>query len=426
MAYLGNQPLLSTMRTVAEGTAYANQTEIPVPGGLVSGMVDVIVNGSDLGSADYDDTNGASIKLYVPMPVGSYYKVVAWTPNQTVVNAGGQLAPFRNKLINGNFDIWQRGTSLAAGTGSPILADRWNNASGGTTMAPSRQAFSLGQTDVPGEPAYFHRVVVASAAGAGNYAQLVYRLEGVRSLAGQQATISFYAKADSTKTIAVSANQSFGTGGSPSSAVVGIKPTQNQFTLTTNWQKFKGVFTFPSIAGKTLGNNGDDLVQLNFWFDAGSNYNSDTGSLGQQSGTFDIARVQLEAGGVATDFEARPIGLELTLCQRYFWSSYPDSYYPGQANATAGVIAGRQPTYGSDNYTMFGRVSFPVRMRAIPTTTIYHPKNGTSGQASLTNDAVLAAAANWAGPTGCSLQISNNTVGAGSDIICHVTASAEL
>jgi hypothetical protein len=57
---------------------------------------------------------------------------------------------------------------------------------------------------------------------------------------------------------------------------------------------------------------------LRIWFDAGSDFNGITDTLGQQSGTFDIAQVQIEPGPVATPFERRPIGTELALCQRYY------------------------------------------------------------------------------------------------------------
>ena len=69
-----------------------------------------------------------------------------------------------------------------------------------------------------------------------------------------------------------------------------------------------------------MGTNGDDCLRLRFWFDAGSNLDSVTNSLGQQSGTFDIAQVQLERGQYATDYEIKTLGEELWACKRYYQS----------------------------------------------------------------------------------------------------------
>jgi len=221
---------------------------------------------------------------------------------------------FRNKLINGGFDIWQRGTSQTSnGYGSD---DRWSNENLGSTKTASRQTFTLGQTDVPNNPKYWARTVVASVAGAGNYCSKIQRIESVYTLAGQTATLSFWAKADASKNMAVELVQWFGTGGSPSSAVTGLGVTT--CALTTSWQRFTVTVTLPSISGKVLGSGNDDHLALIFWMDAGSSFNARTNSLGQQSGTFDIANVQLEAGSAPTPFESRPIGTELALCQRYY------------------------------------------------------------------------------------------------------------
>lgn len=221
---------------------------------------------------------------------------------------------FRNKIINGGFDIWQRGTSqTSSGYGSD---DRWNNANSGSTKTASQQTFTVGQTDVPGNPRYWSRTVVTTSAGSGNNCLKYQTIENVATLSGQTATLSFWAKADASKNIAVEFYQGFGTGGSPSSAVTGIGVTT--CALTTTWKYFTVTVSIPSISGKTLGTNNDHGLSVNFWFDAGSSFNARTNSLGQQSGTFDIAQVQLEQGLSATPFEQRPIGMELSLCQRYF------------------------------------------------------------------------------------------------------------
>ena len=247
---------------------------------------------------------------------------------------GGPLAGFRNRIINGNFDFWQRGTSF---TGSEHGADRWFSGRVGTTHTATRQAFTLGQTDVPGGPTYYHRTVVSSVAGASNYALLSQKIEDLRTFAGQQVTISFWAKVDATKNIAVELEQFFGAGGSPSANVTAIGTTK--VSIGTSWQKLTVTATVPSISGKTLGTNGDNSLGLNIWFDAGSSFNARTDSLGQQSGTFDIAKVQVEPGPVATPFEQRPIGTELSLCQRYFHISrvYGWGYAGGAGNARIGT-----------------------------------------------------------------------------------------
>jgi hypothetical protein len=226
---------------------------------------------------------------------------------------GGPLAGFRNAIINGNFDFWQRGTSF---TGNEYGADRWRITRTGTTATFSQQSFTAGQPDVPNEPTYFSRTVVTSSAAAGNFCLLEQRIEDVRSFAGSQVTVSFWAKADSSKPIFVEMLQRFGTGGSPSSDA--LASGNAKVTLSATWQKVTLTLSIPSISGKTLGSDNNHSLGLLIWFDAGSDFNSRTDTLGQQSGTFDIAQVQIEAGPVATPFERRPIGTELALCQRYF------------------------------------------------------------------------------------------------------------
>jgi len=275
--------------------------------------------------------------------------------NVTTTNlVNGSSLCFRNKIINGNFDIWQRGTSLASGTGPRLLADRFRNNSVGSTYTASRQSFAVGQTDVPNNPSFFHRTVVSSVAGNGNFTASAQSIESVETFSGQTITASFYAKADSSKNIAVDFSQVFGTGGTPSSPVSGIG-TQ-KLSLTTSWQKFTVTANIPSISGKTIGGDGNDNFQIIFWFDAGSDWNSRTNSLGQQSGTFDIAQVQLEAGSVATPFEVRPIGTELALCQRYYERSNLTSAGARYASAL-----------GEWNVR---DVALKTTMRAVPTITL--------------------------------------------------------
>jgi len=267
------------------------------------------------------------------------------------LNAIGVSGGRKNLIINGGFDVWQRGTSFTANAYS---SDRWLLYSTGSTRAVSQQTFTVGQTDVPNNPKYYLRDVVTSVAGASNMVNTRYRIEDVASLSGNTATASFWAKADAGKNIAVEFQQYFGTGGSPS-ANVEVAPAT--VTLTTSWAKYTVSAAIPSITGKTIGSNNNDFLQLLFYMDAGSDKNARTNSLGQQSGTFDFANVQLELGSVATDFEHRSYGEELALCLRYFWKD-------------ASITSWFFPIDDSNNTYFRSEVYFPKVMRSSPSVSV--------------------------------------------------------
>lgn len=264
----------------------------------------------------------------------------------------------RNVLINGNFDIWERGDSQTTiGYGSD---DRWYNDHQGSTKIHSRQSFTLGQSDVPGNPTYFSRTVVTSVAGNSNYVSKEQKIEDVTALAGQTVTISFNAKADSNKDIAVEFSQVFGTGGTPSATVNGIGVTT--ISLTSTWSRYTATITLPPLSGKTLGDN-NDYLGVRFWFDAGSDYDSRTNSLGQQSGTFDISRVQLEEGDYATPFEDRPLYAEEKLCRRYTWK------LPGTPIILAGARVVNSSSTGVITSAQISTTISIPKMRTTPTIT---------------------------------------------------------
>jgi len=268
-----------------------------------------------------------------------------------------QVAPaltgFRNKIIDGDFNFWFEGTSQSVnGYGSSTM---WYKGVIGSTVVHSRQEFTPGQTDVPGNPTYFSRTVVSSVAGAANYILILQRLEDVKALAGKTMTFSFFAKADAVKSVAIDFAQMFGTGGSPTVYGIGSQKVQ----LSTSWNKYSVTVDLPSVSGKTIGDG--NYLAARIWFDAGSDYDTYTDSLGQQSGTFDTAQVQFEEGSVATEFEHRPVWLELSLCQKYYFATDKVSLISRAYDATQG-----------SNITVW----FPVVMRTSPTCTVSNDTGG--------------------------------------------------
>lgn len=259
-------------------------------------------------------------------------------------------------IINGGFDIWQRGTSQAtSGYGSD---DRWYNENVTSTKLHSRQSFAIGQTDVPNNPTYFSRTAVTSVAGG--YCLKNQRIEDVTKLAGKTFTLSFWAKADAAKKLCVEFLQSFGTGGS--ATVSGLQPTT--CNLTTTWKRFTVTVTFPSVSGKTIGANNYTGVLL--WFDAHSGYNARTNSIGQQSGTFDIANVTLVEGKMAKEWQPENLATLMTKCQRYYESSF-DGIVPG--------IVGSIPQYGAFSQGAGPLVTgtFQTIKRIVPVVNVYNP-----------------------------------------------------
>jgi len=242
----------------------------------------------------------------------------------TAAAALGIPRTFRNKIINGCFRVWQRATSQTTyGYGSD---DRWMNVSVNSTHTSSRQAFVVGQTTVPGNPKYYSRTVVGSVVGNNSYCVKSQFIEDVLFFSGKTVTLTFYAKANISRKMGIEFTQSFGTGGSPSAQVTALAAQNVQ--LTSAWQKFKIVVTLPSVSGKTFGTDGNDNLGLIFWFDCGSDWSARAPGVGQQSGTFDLTKVQLEMGGIDTEFEDRPIGMETAMCERYFQEQVLDASAP--------------------------------------------------------------------------------------------------
>jgi len=258
----------------------------------------------------------------------------------------------KNKFINGNFGIWQRGTTLGPTVAlNQYLADRWLLASGGDTVTYSQQSFTAGSAPISNyESQYFARVATTFAAGASNFVQFLQRVEDVRTI-NNTMTISYYAKADAAKSIAIELSQNFGSGGS--STVLTFIAKQ---ALTTSWARYSTTFTIPSFTGKTIGAN--SYADFRFWLSAGSNFDARTGSLGQQNITFDIWGVQVEYGSKATPFQTASGGspqAELAMCQRYYQRITPtasgQNYGVGYVAANAGSLL----------------IGFPVEMRTRPT-----------------------------------------------------------
>jgi len=272
--------------------------------------------------------------------------LVADSATATGLRYKEDYAAGKNKIINGDFGVNQRAFSSTTSNGV-FTFDRWLTTVAGT-QTYTTQTFTPGTAPVAGyEGSTF--LQIATNAGASNYATIQQRIEDVRTFAGQTATVSFWAKANSgTPKVGIQVYQIFGSGGSAR-----VDVTTVYITLSTSWTRYTGNFVIPSISGKTIGTSSYLVLEItvNNAFDA---------TIGQQTNTFQLWGVQLEAGSVATAFQTATgtIQGELAACQRYYsFDSLGNRVWTG--NCTSGS------TYGNDVY-------LPVTMRVAPTVTQTH------------------------------------------------------
>jgi len=240
----------------------------------------------------------------------------AITASANQLNSSAEDVNSENRIINGDFNVWQRGTSSAVI--GYVAADRWANAGAGGTITQSRQVFSAGDMLGSTQPTYYLRQTVSGQTLPASHAVSAQNIEFVRSYAGQTVTVLGWARRSSgAGNMAMDLLQVFGAGGSPNVTTPG-----GIVTLGSSWAPFASVMMIPSIVGKSLGTIGTDYLQLALWASAGSDFNSRTNSLGLQTIGVDLWGIHIRVGTwTAADtglYRPRDPGTELALCQRYY------------------------------------------------------------------------------------------------------------
>jgi hypothetical protein len=327
-----------TWVTDAAGDIQGVTVTSPLTGGGTSGTVTVgILSGttSNLGAVQLSDsTSSTSTTLAATANAVKQAYDPAFTNN---------FYSGKNKIINGDFGIWQRGTSFSNIFGV-FTADRYISGYGSGGTQSIAQQDVTGATGLPNQIRYAMRYSTTSAATT-QY-NVTQRIEDVQTLAGQTVTFSFYARrvSGTGTTLRLNAYQIFGTGGSTFTQPA----TDIDFTVTnSDFQRFSYSFTMPSMAGKTIGT---------------SSYLDFRLAYPTAVSVYDVTGWQLEAGATATPFQTASGTLqgELALCQRYFnrFSSTDNAYN----NFSTGNV--RQTGAGAASYFNF---FFPVQMRIAPT-----------------------------------------------------------
>lgn len=270
---------------------------------------------------------------------------------------------FRNRIINGDMRIDQRnaGASVTL-TSNGYLVDRWSYYVDQTSKATAQQS-STTATE------FTNSLLITSSSAysvlSGDQFIIQQSIEGlnVPDLAwgtanAKTVTLSFWVRSSLTGTFGGSIVNSGQSRSYPFTYSISSANTFEYKTITIPGDTSGTWLTTNGIGIRVyfgLGVGATNSGTAGTW--AGTYYSSATGAtsvVGTNGATFYITGVQLEVGSVATPFERRPYGTELSLCQRYYYSFV-------KGNSQNIGIGG----YYNSSY-LTTSVNFPVSMRAAP------------------------------------------------------------
>ena len=274
-----------------------------------------------------------------------------------------------NYIINGAFDIWQRGTSFTAP--NQYTADRW--------FAQNSVAVNISRQSYAAEPIGVFYYLQATTTSATNTMFLTQAFEDIEAykMRGKTVTFSFYATASAAVSVTARIDKS-STANTSSTGFSVI--SSNTVTLSASVTRYSVTAAIPSD------NTANGLrVALTF-----SNIASGT--------NVNIFGVQLEEGSAPTPFRrnSNSIQEELSTCQRYFVAFPANGVNVWNSYFGVALSSGRQHIDGH----------FPQTMRANPTVLtsagsnlhsfIYYPSNASTNatitlQLSANNTSKMAA-----------------------------------
>lgn len=323
----------------------------------------------------------------------------AVTASANQINSSAEDVNAENLIINGDFGIWQRGTtSTIVGYGA---ADRWRQTYVGGTATQTQVPVSGGPALSGNNLVAWLRQTVSGQTLVSHFAATEQRIEDVRNYAGKTITILGWAKRNSgTGNMSVEVSQYFGTGGAPSATT---STGGTVVTLTTGFAPFAVTVTLSSLVAKTLGTDDNHSTIIRFWTSAGSDQSSPSGSLGLQTIAVDLWGIHIRVGTwAAADaalYRPRDPGTELALCQRYYQT---------------GVLFMQGYSSGVNNLGMSSNL--PVSMRTTPVVGLTASSN--SGLTSGPNAQALTS-----GSVGMNAVFGSGT---GVFLFANYTADAEL
>lgn len=291
------------------------------------------------------------------------------------INSGNNLS-FKNRIQNGDFKIWQRGTPVTGVGVDGRSTDRfwqWANVGGQV----GRTTWAQETSDLPAGFGTGLNISVTTAhtsIGSTEGYALNTRLEaqdfqdlGWGTANAKSLTVSFWAKSNKVGTYCLWINHSSAS----------TKYNIREVPITNTWTYFSYTFSGDPAMAVTNDTAGRIAVYLGLMAGssirtgtAGDAWNTGYGYTSNQVNFFDstsnVLRVtgfQLEVGSTATPFEFRPYGIELQLCQRYYQT------YGTQGSGRGIQFYSGNSVAGDSNQAAIG-MTWLTQMRTSPSFTL--------------------------------------------------------
>ena len=300
---------------------------------------------------------------------GNYQVTYFPISGAAVVSSSGAL-DFRNRIINGDMRVDQRnsGASFTVTGSGQYTLDRWC-AFGAVTSKFSVQQNAGSVTPPVGFAKYLGVTSLSSySVGATEYFFMEQQIEGqnVADLAWGTASakaviLSFWVYSSLTGTFGGALRNSSG---------LRSYPFTYSIPVANTWTKIS--VSIPGDTSGTWPTDTSSCIRVDIGLGAGStwsgaagswssnNYVSATGAVsvvGTNGATFYITGIQLEQATAATAFEYLPIGISLSLCQRYY-----RRFTQAAQNPWLICLAWSRTTTD-----LYWSIQLSVEMRAVPT-----------------------------------------------------------
>jgi len=337
----------------------------------------------------------------------------------------------RNRIINGDMRIAQRGTSAISVSTDPTPrnypVDRFFCSASGGGVYYTQQSSTV--------PTGFNNSIINtvttadSSIAAGDVYYIAHAIEGfnMADLAwgtadAQTVTLSFWVRSSITGTFSGSIKNNAANRAYVFTYTINAANTWEKETITIAGDT-SGTWETTTSAGAfiawDLGSGTNFNGTASSW--TAGNYlraSSATNWIATNGATFYITGVQLEQNTSATPFERRMYGQELANCKRYYQKTYEIGTALGTNTNTGAISVFYNGTYGAAN-----GFRFETEMRASPTLTGYSV-GGTSGQWSIIAGATNTVTFGDLGSKG--MRYIQVTSGGSVGYEGHYSASAEL